>query len=79
MQPTLGQSLGRDIFSRWSSRKQIEGESMLILLLEPTRQVYSKNVSIITDNNVVTKWVNQKLGAKLNVTKHVIDSSTVWV
>ena len=32
---------------------------MLILLLELTRQVYSKNVAIIAENNIVTKWVIQ--------------------
>ena len=87
VQPTLGQSLGRDIFSQWSSQwswevcgacerfqerkwacfvalfdptdnqNSICWESMLILLLDTTRQVYSKNVAIIADNNVVTKWV----------------------
>ena len=35
--------------------KQTEGESKLILLLEPMRQVYSKNFVIIASKNIVTK------------------------
>ena len=47
----------------WHCDRQIiktyRGESMLTLLLEPTHQVYSKNVVIIADKNVVTKWVTK--------------------
>ena len=48
---------------------------MLILLLEITRQVYSKNVVIITTRKVS----DQELGAKQNVTNHLIGPPTVSV
>ena len=49
---------------------------MLILLLGTTRQVYSKNVVIITDTKCRDQVSDQELGAKQNITKHVIDPPT---
>ena len=50
---------------------------MLILLLGITRQVHPKNGVIITGSKCRVQVSNQELGAKQNVTKHVICLSTV--
>ena len=72
-----------NIFSRsvWSNTqlKQTGGERMPILLLRTTRQVYSKNVVIITDRKCRDQVTNQELGTKQNVIKRVIGPPAGWV
>ena len=45
---------------------------MFVLLLRTSREVYSKNVVIITDRKCRDQVSDQELGAKQNVTKDVI-------
>ena len=54
-----------------------EREVILILLLETTRQLYSKNVVIITDGKCRDQVSDQDLGAKQHVIKRVIGPPTV--
>ena len=54
---------------------KVRNEIMLILLLGSIRQIYSKNVVIITDTKCRDQVSDQELGDKHNITKHVIQST----
>ena len=55
----------------------MSGSMKLILLLGITRQAYSKKVVIITDRKCHDQVSDQEMGAKQNVSKHVVGPPTV--